>query len=135
MCAVLESHRRRGRSFSIVVVAAGAAPARGTAGGTRNGPVHGGAYRVAEQIAARLGVGTRVTVPGNFERGGSPTAFDRILATRFGIRAADLVREGKLGQIAAIQGTRVVAVSLDEATAGPKRVDLEQFADAEVLVG
>src|SRR5438552_1639265 len=136
MCAVLESRRRRGRQFSIVVVAEGAVPAgeppREHVG---EGGSSGVAYHVAEEIGRRLHVETRVTVLGHVQRGGSPTAFDRILATRFGIRAVDLAREGRFGHMVGLQGTRVVAVSLDEAAAGPKYVDLEQFADAEVFFG
>jgi phosphofructokinase-like protein len=136
MCEVLERRRRRGRSFSIVVVAEGASPAgEPPPEHVGEGASSGTGFRVAQQITARLGVETRVTVLGHIQRGGSPTAFDRILATRFGIRAVDLCREQRFGQMAALHGTRVVSVSLDEATAAPRLVDLEQFADAEVFFG
>ena len=136
MCAVLDSRRKRGRTFSIVVVAEGAAPA-GEPPPERvgEGTTSGIGYRVAREVEQRLGVETRVTVLGHIQRGGSPTAFDRILATRFGIRAVDLIRDGHFGQMVALQGTRIVAVPLAEATAGPKTVDLDQFADAEVFFG
>lgn len=136
MCAVLENRRKRGRTFSIVVVAEGAAPA-GEPPPERvgDGTSTGMGYRVAREISARLGVETRVTVLGHIQRGGSPTAFDRILATRFGIRAVDLASEGRFGQMVGLQGTRLVPVPLEEATTGPKPVDLEQFADAEVFFG
>lgn len=136
LCTVLESRRRRGRSFSIVVAAEGAFPA-GESPPERvgEGTSSGIGYRVAGQISGHLGVETRVTVLGHVQRGGSPSAFDRILATRFGIRAVELIHESRFGQMVALQGTRVVAVSLEEATAGPKTVDLEQFADAEVFFG
>ena len=136
MCRVLESRHRRGRPFSIVVVAEGAfaageePPARVGEGGSSSI-----GFRVAKQIADRLGVETRVTVLGHIQRGGSPTAFDRIIGTRFGLRAVDLVREGRFGQMVALHGTRIEAVPLSEATAGPKQMDLEQFADAEVFFG
>jgi phosphofructokinase-like protein len=136
MCAVLESRRRRGRHFSIVVVAEGAfalgepPPAR-----VGEGKPSGVGYHVAEEIAKRLRVETRVTVLGHIQRGGSPTAFDRILATRFGIRAVDLAREERFGQMVALRGTQVETVPLEEATAGPKFVDLDRFADAEVFFG
>jgi 6-phosphofructokinase 1 len=136
MCAVLEKRRRRGRSFSIVVVAEGAAPAgepfpeRVGEGGTS-----GIGYRLAAEIQTRLGVETRVTVLGHIQRGGSPTAFDRILATRFGIHAVDLIRAGTFGHMVGLSGTRVVPVPLEEATSGPKTMDLEQFAEAEVFFG
>jgi ATP-dependent phosphofructokinase / diphosphate-dependent phosphofructokinase len=136
MVRVLESRRKRGRSFSIVVVAEGAAPEGdpppenvGTGASTGMG------YRVAEQIGTRMGVETRVTVLGHVQRGGSPTAFDRILATRFGLRAVDLVREEKFGLMVGLHGTRIGTVTLEEATAGPKAMDLDQFAEAEVFFG
>ena len=136
MCKVLDSRHRRGRPFSIVVVAEGAFPA-GEEPPARIG--EGGSssigFRVAKEIADRLGVETRVTVLGHIQRGGSPTAFDRIIGTRFGLRAVDLVREGRFGQMVALHGTRIDAVPLSEATAGPKQMDLEQFADAEVFFG
>ena len=136
MCKVLESRHRRGRPFSIVVVAEGAyaageePPARVGEGGSASI-----GFRVAKEIAERLGVETRVTVLGHIQRGGSPTAFDRIIGTRFGLRAVDLVREGRFGDMVALHGTRIEAVPLSEATAGPKQMDLEQFADAEVFFG
>jgi len=136
MCAVLESRRKRGRTFSIVVVAEGASPAgEPLPENVGDGTSTGVGYYVAREIGRRLGVETRVTILGHVQRGGSPTAFDRILATRFGIRAVDLIREGRFGQMVGLQGTRVVAVTLEEAVAGPKTVDLEQFADAEVFFG
>ncbi len=136
MCAVLDSRRRRGRTFSVVVVAEGAAPAgepppadvgRGTSTGV--------GYRIAAEIGRRLGVETRVTVLGHIQRGGSPTAFDRILATRLGVRAVEFCMRGMFGQMVALQGTKLVPVPLELATAGPKSVDLEQFAEAEVFFG
>jgi 6-phosphofructokinase 1 len=136
LCAGLEKRRARGRSFSIVVVAEGAS----LAGEPRpervgEGTTSGIGYRVAEAIARRLGVQTRVTVLGHVQRGGSPTAFDRILATRFGISAVEFLLAERYGEMVALQGTRIVGVPLEEATAGLKPVDLEQFASAELFFG
>lgn len=136
LCAVLERRRRRGRSFSIVVVAEGAwlagePPPERVGEGTTSGT----GYRVAEAISRQLGVQTRVTILGHVQRGGSPTAFDRILATRFGIAALEFVLAGRFGQMVALQGTQVVGVPLEEATAGLKPLDLAQFAAAEVFFG
>jgi phosphofructokinase-like protein len=136
MCRVLESRRRRGRSFSIVVVAEGAAPAgEPLPEHVGEGTSSGIGYRIAELIGSRMGVETRVTVLGHTQRGGSPTAFDRILATRFGLRAVDLVREEKFGLMVGLHGTRMGTVTLAEATAGPKTMDLDQFAEAEAFFG
>jgi 6-phosphofructokinase 1 len=136
LCAVLERRRRRGRAFSIVVVAEGASfegepPPEHVGEGTSSGM----GYRVAEAISQRLGVQTRVTVLGHVQRGGSPTAFDRVLATRFGIAAVDALLAGRTGQMVALQGTRIVEVPLAVATAGRRQLDLEQFAAAEVFFG
>ena len=119
-----------------MVVAEGAAPAgEPLPQHVGEGASSGVGYRVAEQIGGRMGVETRVTVLGHIQRGGSPTAFDRILATRFGIRAVDLVREEKFGLMVGLHGTRIGTVTLEEATAGPKAMDLDQFAEAEVFFG
>ncbi len=136
MCAGLESRRRRGRHFSIVVVAEGAyAAGENPPEKVGEGGPSGIGYRIADEISKRLRVETRVTVLGHIQRGGSPTAFDRVLATRFGIRAVDLVREEKFGYMVALRGTEIQAVPISEATAGPKHVDLERFADAELFFG
>jgi 6-phosphofructokinase 1 len=136
MCEVLEARKRRGRSFSIVVVAEGAHP-EGEAPPNNVGLGHstGIGYRVAGEIEKRLGVETRVTVLGHVQRGGSPTAFDGILATRFGIQAVELALAGRFGHMVGLRGTKLVAVPLAEATAGPRTVELSQFADAEVFFG
>jgi 6-phosphofructokinase 1 len=136
MCALLDSRRKRGRGFSIVVVAEGAAPAgQPPPPDVGQGTSTGVGYRVASEIRERLGVETRVTILGHVQRGGSPTAFDRILATRFGIHAVDLCLAGRFGFMVALQGTRVVPVPLEVVTGGPKTMDLEQFAEAEVFFG
>jgi phosphofructokinase-like protein len=136
MCAVLDARRGRGRSFSVVVVAEGAAPAgEPLPADVGQGTSTGVGYRVAEEIRRRMGVETRVTVLGHVQRGGSPTAFDRILATRFGVHAVDLCLAGRFGSMVALQGTRIVPVPLDVVTGGPKSVDLDQFAEAEVFFG
>ena len=72
---------------------------------------------------------------GHTQRGGSPTAFDRNLATRFGIRAIEFATKGRFGVMTGLRGTRVLPVPLQEATAGPKTVELDKFADAEVFFG
>jgi 6-phosphofructokinase 1 len=92
-------------------------------------------YRVAEEIEKRMGIETRVTVLGHVQRGGPPSAFDGILATRFGIQAVELALQGRFGHMVGLRGTRVVPVPLSEATIGPRFVELTQFAEAEVFFG
>ena len=90
---------------------------------------------IAREIENRTGFETRVTVLGHVQRGGSPTARDRILATRFGLKAADLVDEGDFGKMAALRGDDVIAVSLEEATAELKTVPPEWYAVAQAFFG
>jgi 6-phosphofructokinase 1 len=78
---------------------------------------------------------TRVTVLGHIKRAGTPTARDRILATRFGLKAADLVDQGDFGKMAALRGDEIVAVSLKEATAELKTVPLEWYEMARTFFG
>jgi ATP-dependent phosphofructokinase / diphosphate-dependent phosphofructokinase len=142
----LKRRQASGSAFSIVVVAEGTrVRAQGgetehlvTAGGVdqagrpRLGGV--GAY-VAQKIEEGTGFETRVTVLGYVQRGGSPTAADRVLASRFGVHACDMAARGDFGQMAALQGNRVVSVSLAEATRELKRVPQEFLDVARVFFG
>ena len=140
-------NRHAGRvDFSVVVVAEGTRVrasesetehlitkgALDEAGRPRLGGV--GAY-VAEEIEKRTGFETRVTVLGYLQRGGSPTAYDRVLASRFGVHACDMVVNGEFGHMAALQGNRVVSVPLAEATRELKRVPKDFLAVARVFFG
>jgi 6-phosphofructokinase 1 len=126
----------------IVVVAEGALPAEGTAprrlvevdafGHERLMGI--GNYLEAE-IAGRTGKEARATVLGHVQRGGSPTAYDRVLATRFGLHAVDALDEGYSGQMVALHGTNIDLVPLSEATARLKLVPPELIAEAEVFFG
>ena len=90
---------------------------------------------VAQQIAIRTGKEARTSVLGHIQRGGTPTAFDRVLATRLGLHAITAVHEGDWGKMVALQGTQIVRVGLAEATATLKLVDPERYAEAEVFFG
>src|SRR6476660_5090849 len=132
-CAELRKRHERGKSFSIVVVSEGykltfdsgeereitQAPELDEFGHVRLGGV---GEQLAHEIEQRTGFETRVTVLGHVQRGGSPTARDRVLATRYGLKAADLVHESKFGRMAALQGDSIVDVSLADATAELKTV-------------
>jgi 6-phosphofructokinase 1 len=142
VCQHLRARLARGKRFSIVVVAEGAQLQRGkdevqTAeldefGHVRLGGI--GAY-LAKEIEKRTGIETRATVLGHIQRGGSPTARDRVLGTRYGVFAADLVKEGRWGQMAALHGDAIVAVSLEEATKELHLVDPGLYEVAEVFFG
>jgi 6-phosphofructokinase 1 len=144
-CELIERRHRRGKDFSIVVVSEGwelrfeggdgqlvAAPEADGFGHTRLGGI--GAV-LAGEIERRMGFETRVTQLGHVQRGGSPTAHDRVLATRFGLRAADLVFEGSFGMMASLRGDEIVAVPIADAVAGLKTVPPALYAQAETLFG
>jgi len=118
--------RRRGKKFSIVVVAEGAYPAGGEPIYQEKGAIKrlgGIGARVAEEIEARTDIESRATVLGHLQRGGSPTSFDRILATRFGVKAVDLFTAGRCNEMVCLKGNRIESVPLEIAVSGTKRVD------------
>ena len=90
---------------------------------------------LASEIERCTGIQTRVTKLGYVQRGGSPTAFDRILATRFGIKAYEMVRDSQWGQMVAVQGNKIVSVPLDQAVSQLKRLDEDIYRVAEVFFG
>jgi 6-phosphofructokinase 1 len=92
-------------------------------------------YFLGKEIEKRMGIETRVVVLGHLQRGGSPTPFDRILATRFGIAAIDLVHEGKFGHMVAIKGNKITSVPLKDVIGKRKTVDLELYDIASVFFG
>src|SRR5262245_3315877 len=91
--------------------------------------------RLADEIANRTGYETRVTVLGHVQRGGTPTPRDRVLATRYGLKAAELAHSGQFGKMAALRGDDVVSVPLEEATAELKTVPREWYAVAQAFFG
>jgi 6-phosphofructokinase 1 len=86
---------------------------------------------VAGLIEKRVKIETRHVTLGHLQRGGPPSAYDRVLATRFGIKAAELVIDKKFGQMAALRGNDVVAVPLSEAVSSTKRLDLRYYEEAK----
>ncbi|MDA8393082.1 MAG: ATP-dependent 6-phosphofructokinase [Actinomycetota bacterium] len=131
VCESLRRRHARGRFASIVVVAEGAKPKEGSAGGSRVGTTDQFGHErlggigsfVAEEVERRTGFETRVTILGHVQRGGTPTAFDRVLATRFGIAAIEAVHDGAFGSMVALRADRVVRVPLAEAVTELKTVD------------
>jgi len=90
---------------------------------------------IAQEIEERTGKEARTVVLGHVQRGGTPSAFDRWLATRFGLQAIAAVHDGDFGMMVALRGTDIVRVPLIEGTAELKTVQLEQYAEAEVFFG
>ncbi|WP_103351639.1 6-phosphofructokinase [Amycolatopsis sp. CA-128772] len=135
--------RRFEKEFApIIVVAEGALPEGGEEklltgekdafGHVRLGGI--GTW-LADEIAHRTGKESRAVVLGHVQRGGTPTAYDRVLATRFGLHAVDAVADGDFGVMVALKGTDIVRVKLSEATAELKTVPAERYQEAEVFFG
>jgi len=78
---------------------------------------------------------SRVIILGHIQRGGTPTAFDRVLATRYGIAAVELIKNNEFGKMVALKGNKIVSVNLEEAVAKLKTVDLELYDIAEIFFG
>src|ERR671933_2116412 len=140
-CERLLHRHERGKDFSIVVVSEGyeldgvsEASDVDQFGHVRLSERGVGAA-LAREIEQRTGFETRVTVLGHVQRGGSPTARDRVLATRYGLKAADLVEGRKFGRMAALHGDAIVDVPLKDATAELKTVPEDWFAVARAFFG
>ena len=153
---LIRRRHSRGRFFSIVVAAEGATPAEGTLEGqgpARSGPnaapasgsgdkdefgherLGGIGQQLEREIAQSTGFEARATVLGHIQRGGTPTAFDRVLATRLGLAAIDAAHEGKFGTMPALRGTRIELVPLGEAVSQLRTVPAEDYAAAEAFFG
>ena len=142
VCEMLTRRHARGKDFSIVVVAEGARFSSDANvvmeekldefGHVRLGGI---GHVLGNLIEQRTGYETRVTVLGHLQRGGSPTAFDRVLGTRFGVKAVELVLDGRMGQMVSLQGTRIVSVPLEEGTGKLKMVDHELYDIAKLFFG
>ncbi|MBI5493292.1 MAG: 6-phosphofructokinase [Deltaproteobacteria bacterium] len=143
VCGYIKKRKEAGKNFSLVVAAEGAYPKE--AGGMitkdkeldafGHAKLGGVGEFLASEIEKRLGLESRFVVLGHLQRGGTPTAYDRVLATRFGVRAIEMVNEGKFGRMVALQGNKIVDISLQEATAKLKTVDMEMYRTAQIFFG
>lgn len=142
VCEHIKHRHKRGHTFSIVVVAEGAMPEEGgehvqsgktdAFGHARLGGI--GVY-LEKEIEERTGYETRVTILGHIQRGGTPTAFDRVLATRFGIAAIDAVTEGDYGKMVALRATDIIRVPIGDGVGELKTLDPTLYQTAEVFFG
>jgi phosphofructokinase-like protein len=144
LCARLRRRHAAGITFSIVVVSEGATPREGGAmtladehatdefGHVRLGGI---GVKLAHELESLTGYETRATILGHVQRGGTPTAYDRVLATRFGVAAMDAAAAGRFGEMVALRGPDIVEVGLREALAEPKLLDPRLFQTAEVFFG
>lgn len=157
VCENLKKRYSRGKTFSIVAVAEGARVK--TKGETNSGlnineNTEGGlvtqtnetdafghvrlggiGHFLAREIEKRMNVETRVTVLGHIQRGGTPTAYDRVLATRFGVAAVELIKNEDYGKMVALKGYKIEPVELDEAVSKLKTVDMELYEIAKIFFG
>ena len=140
--AHLRRRHERGRSFSIVVVAEGATPSAGTLQTTTTATDAFGHARLGgigvtleQEIEERTGYESRVTILGHVQRGGTPVAFDRVLATRFGVAAMEAADAGRFGTMVGLRGTEIVEVALQEALKRPKLLDPALYQTAELFFG
>ncbi len=142
ICKYISQRQKRGRNFSVVVVSEGARPKDGKEivyndgvddfGNLRLGGV---GYYLGREIEKCIGTETRVVVLGHIQRGGTPTAFDRVLGTRLGLAAVDFVHERKFGCLVALQGNKIVPVALKEVVGKRKTVTPELYEIASVFFG
>ncbi|MFA5410313.1 MAG: 6-phosphofructokinase [Candidatus Omnitrophota bacterium] len=142
VCRLIKRRHDRGRTFSIVVVAEGAHFKEGTMvtqeqkldefGHVRLGGI---GETLAQEIEKRTGYETRVSVLGHIQRGGTPTAFDRVLGTRFGVKAVELIKNKKFGRMVALSGNKIIDVPIEEAVKALKTVDMELYDIAKVFFG
>jgi ATP-dependent phosphofructokinase / diphosphate-dependent phosphofructokinase len=142
VCRLIRRRHARGRFFSIVVVAEGATPKEETMETVAKGKdefgherLGGIGQRLEREIEERTGFEARATVLGHIQRGGTPTAFDRVLATRLGLAAMDAAHSGRWGTMPALRGARIELVPLSEAVADLRVVPLEEYEAAETFFG
>jgi len=141
VCDLIKKRHARGKTFSIVAVAEGAKMAgkditleekKDQFGHVRLGGI---GQTLAELIEKNTGFETRVTVLGHIQRGGTPSAFDRVLGTRFGVKAVELVKKKQFGQMVSLAGTKIISVPLDQATGELKLVPKEYYDMAKIFFG
>jgi 6-phosphofructokinase 1 len=144
VCDIIRSRHSRGKLFSIIVVSEGfqlegadKELVTKSAQLDQFGHVQLGGIGdiIAHEIERRTGFETRATVLGHIQRGGTPTAYDRVLGTRYGIKAVDLINEGKSGMMVSLRGNAITAVPIAEALTKLKLVDPEMIATAEIFYG
>ena len=142
VCRLIRRRHARGRYFSIVVAAEGATPVAGTLELLSEGKdefgherLGGIGYLLEREIGERTGFEARATVLGHIQRGGTPTAFDRVLATRLGVAAIDAASQEKWGQMPALRSMKIELVPLSEAVAELKTVPPEEYEMAEAFFG
>ena len=143
VCELLKRRHARGKYFSIVVVAEGAKPATQSSQATQGGKVDefghvrlgGIGTQLADEIEKLTGYESRAVILGHIQRGGTPSAFDRLLATRYGVHAIDMVHQGEFGRMAALHGQELTSVPLGDALGKNRKLNMELYDMASVFFG
>lgn len=136
VCDEIKARHRRGKTFSIIVVAEGANIKgfdRKEMDATRLRHFSGIGEFVSKKIENQTGYDTRVSVLGHIQRGGTPTAYDRVIGTRFGIKAVELVKEEKFGEMVSLRDNKLQSVSMEKAIKKRKTIDLDLYETASVF--
>ena len=141
VCDTIKKRHARGKDFSIVVTAEGAKMKNQELLKTEKKDAFGHVLlggigdTLGKEIEKRTGYETRVTVLGHIQRGGTPTAFDRVLATRFGVKAVELVMAGDFGKMVGLKGNEIKGMPLEDAVGTLKTVDMELYEIAKIFFG
>jgi len=143
VCRNLKQRYERGKTFSIICIAEGAVPKEGNSLITKTDKkddfgheqLGGVGNYLAKEIEKRMDVEVRVTVLGYVQRGGTPTARDRVLATRFGVAAVEAIKNGNYGKMVALQGDKIINIDIESAANASKTVDKELYDIAKVFFG
>lgn len=143
VCTLVNQRKQRGKTFSLVVVAEGFTPKNAPNLVIQDGNVDefghvrlgGIGHLIGVEIERMTGIETRVTILGHIQRGGSPTAYDRVLATQYGVAAADLLHRGEYGRMVALRGTKIESIPLSDIIGKIRQVDTELYEIAKAFFG
>lgn len=143
VCDCITDRKKMGKNYSIIVVSEGAKPTDAetflTVSGEKDEFGHvrlgGIGNALAKELEKRTGCESRAVVLGHTQRGGTPTAFDRVLSTRYGIAAVDMVKSGDFGKMTALKGQKIIPVPLEEAASGNRTLDMELFEMSKIFFG
>lgn len=141
VCEFVERRIKNGKGYALIAVAEGAVPEKGSTFTVKSDKLDafghvqlGGISEVmAKEIEKRTKMETRNVILGHLQRGGAPTTFDRVLGTRFGLKAVELVHQGEFGMMASLRGIEITAVPLAEALKESKTVPLELYEEVKLL--
>jgi 6-phosphofructokinase 1 len=141
ICKIVKAREKAGKKYSIIAVAEGAMPKENNEAVTKSAEkdsfgharLGGVAETIAAEIEKRTGKESRYVVLGHLQRGGAPSAFDRVIGTRFGIHAANMVHGKEYGKIAALRGTEIISAGMQEALGELKTVPKKRFEEAKIF--